>query len=49
MWWSFHLDRPWNVKIGVKCWNVYLLYLRAITEMVSNLIWAPDFLGPQEI
>jgi hypothetical protein len=24
-------------------------FLRAITEMVPDLIWAPDFFGPREI
>ena len=25
------------------------MYVTAVTEMVLELIWAPDFFGPQEI
>ena len=30
-------------------WSEINTYFLAITEMVPDIIWAPDFFGPQEI
>jgi len=33
----------------LKSYGDFIFYIMAITEMVHDLIWAPDFFGPQEI